>query len=108
MTSGGAFLEGLGLPNDPEAIVRYLTHRYRGVGEKTAKTLVERFGSELFVILQNDPAAVSQVVPANRAEQLLEAWGADYERRSAIKASATGDAGRNTSGQRRGRSRSRT
>tara|TARA_B100001750_G_scaffold136552_1_gene108657 strand:- start:49 stop:1782 length:1734 start_codon:yes stop_codon:yes gene_type:complete len=108
VTSGGAFLEGLGLPNDPEAIVRYLTHRYRGVGEKTAKTLVERFGSELFVILQNDPAAVSQVVPANRAEQLLEAWGADYERRSAIKASATGDAGRNTSGQRRGRSRSRT
>ncbi|MEE2904856.1 MAG: NYN domain-containing protein [Gemmatimonadota bacterium] len=108
VTSGGAFLEGLGLPNDPEAIVRYLTHRYRGVGEKTAKTLVERFGSELFVILQNDPAAVSQVVPANRAEQLLEAWGADYERRSAIKASATGDAGRNTSSQRRGRSRSRT
>ena len=31
-----------------DAIVRYLTHRYRGVGEKTAESLVERFGPDLF------------------------------------------------------------
>ncbi|SVA68735.1 uncharacterized protein METZ01_LOCUS121589, partial [marine metagenome] len=92
-------------------IVRYLTHRYRGVGEKTAKTLVERFGSELFAILQNDPAAVSRVVPANRAEQVLEAWGADYDRRTASNATTTGgtgDGGKSSSSRHRSRSRGRT
>ena len=33
-------VEALGLPSEPDAILRYLTHRYRGVGEKTAETLV--------------------------------------------------------------------
>ena len=111
VSSGGAVVEGLGLPSDPEAIVRYLTHRYRGVGEKTAKTLVERFGSELFAILQNDPAAVSRVVPANRAEQVLEAWGADYDRRTASNATTTGgtgDGGKSSSSRHRSRSRGRT
>ena len=109
VSSGGAVLEGLGLPSDPKAIVRYLTHRYRGVGEKTAETLVERFGSELFAVLQNDPTSVSQVVPANRAEQLLEAWGADYDRRTADKATATGgtDEGGKSSSRRRSRLRGR-
>ena len=77
---------GLGLPSDPDAIVRYLTHRYKGVGEKTAESLVERFGTGLFVTLQDDPDEVARAVPAKRAEQVLEAWRADYERRIAGRA----------------------
>ena len=72
----------LGLPTDPGAIVRYLTHRYKGVGEKTAEALVERFGPDLFEVLRDRPAALEEVVPAKRAEQVLEAWRADYARRS--------------------------
>ncbi len=76
-------LDSLGLPSDPDAIVRYLTHRYKGVGDKTAETLVERFGTDLFRTLRDDPAAVSAAVPPARAEQVLDAWRADYSRRTA-------------------------
>jgi len=80
--TSGQGVEGLALPSEPGAIVRYLAHRYKGVGQKTAETLVEHFGAELFATMQNDPGAISRVVPANRAEQLLEAWRSDYERRT--------------------------
>lgn len=81
----GTSLEGLGLPTEPAAVVRYLTHRYKGVGEKTAEALVERFGPSLFATLRDDPDAVAEVIPSGRAEQLLEAWRADFARRVAIR-----------------------
>jgi uncharacterized protein (TIGR00288 family) len=105
----GTPLEGLGLPTEPEAIVRYLTHRYKGVGDKTAQALVERFGTSLFATLRDHPDAVAEVIPPGRAEQLIEAWRADFERRVAIRngGSASGRFDR-TGGQRvRGRDRSR-
>ncbi len=71
----------LGLPTDPEAMVRYLTHRYRGVGEKTAESLVDRFGTGLFRVLRDDPSAINDAISPKRAEQVLEAWAADYQRR---------------------------
>ena len=71
----------LGLPTDPDAIARYLTHRYRGVGEKTAESLVERFGTDLFRVLRDDPDAINDAVTPKRAEQVLDAWQIDYERR---------------------------
>ncbi len=74
-------LSSLGLPTDPDAMVRYMAHRYRGVGEKTAEALVERFGTELFATLRDHPKAVTDAVTPKRAEQVLEAWKADYERR---------------------------
>jgi hypothetical protein len=78
----GIDAEALGLPTEPAAIVRYLTHRYRGVGEKTAESLVERFGPGLFRVLREDPDAISAAVSPKRAEQVLEAWKVDFERRS--------------------------
>ena len=76
-------LAELALPTDPDAIVRYLTHRYKGVGQKTAETLVDRFGPGIFKTLRDEPQTVASVVPQGRAEQVLEAWRADYERRVA-------------------------
>jgi hypothetical protein len=81
--AGDVPVEELGLPSDEGAIVRYLTHRYKGVGEKTAEALVEAFGQDLFRTMLDDPDAISRTVPAKRAEQVLEAWRADYERRTA-------------------------
>ena len=78
-------LDGLGLPSEPDAIVRYLTHRYKGVGEVTAQMLVDRFGSGLFTALRDDPDSVASAIPAGRGEQLIEAWRADFERRSALR-----------------------
>jgi hypothetical protein len=63
-------------------MVRYLTHRYKGVGEKTAETLVERFGSDLFRTMHEEPDAIGRAIPAKRAEQVLEAWRSDFDRRT--------------------------
>ncbi|HET9950035.1 MAG TPA: hypothetical protein VFQ22_14020, partial [Longimicrobiales bacterium] len=109
----GGSLEGLGLPTEPEAIVRYLAHRYKGVGEKTAEALVERYGSGLFQALLEDPHGVAAAIPAGRGEQLLEAWRADYERRTGARASGSGSGEgngrteRNGGRRRGGRGRSR-
>jgi len=73
--------QALGLPTDQEAIIRYMANRYRGVGEKTAEVLVERFGNDVFQALRDDPEAVREAVAGGRAEKVLEAWEADYERR---------------------------
>jgi len=94
--AGGATavdLKGLGLPSDPDAIVRYMTHRYKGVGQKTAETIVDRFGADVFTVLRDDPDRLGDVVPAKRAEQLVEAWAADYERRTARRAPEAGATG---------------
>jgi uncharacterized protein (TIGR00288 family) len=101
-------LDGLGLPSDPAAIVRYLTHRYKGVGEKTAETLVEQFGSGLFLALRDDPEAVTRTIPAGRADQLIEAWKADYARRTGVKGGGGLPEGDGDGGPRRGRSKTRS
>ena len=97
-------LDSLGLPSDPDAIVRYLTHRYKGVGDKTAETLVERFGTDLFRTLRDDSAAISSTVPPARAEQVLDAWRADYSRRTAGESDSGGSKG-GRGGRRGGRGR---
>ncbi|MDE0899330.1 MAG: NYN domain-containing protein [Longimicrobiales bacterium] len=104
-------VEGLGLPSDPGAIVRYLTHRYKGVGEKTAETLVETLGADIFRTMQEDPDRIGTIVPPGRAEQVLEAWKSDFERRSGAKTSGSsgsesGTGGRSGGGRGRGRGRS--
>ena len=71
----------LGLPTDSEAQVRYLTNRYRGVGKRTAEKLVEGFGGELFTVLQTAPERVQDLIPPARAENVLEQWRVDYDRR---------------------------
>jgi uncharacterized protein (TIGR00288 family) len=79
--AGAVDVKALGLPSDPEAVVRYMAHRYKGVGEKTAEILVERFGADLFTVLRDAPEQVRETVPGRRGEQVLEAWAHDYERR---------------------------
>jgi hypothetical protein len=90
----------LGLPTEPAAIVRYLTHRYRGVGEKTAELLVEQFGADLFRVFRDDPEAISAAVTPKRAEQVLEAWKIDFERRQGRRAGGVQDAPESRSGDR--------
>ncbi len=80
--SGQVNLDDLALPSEKGAIIRYLAHRYKGVGEKTAETLVDHFGADIFRTMHERPDAISEVVPPKRAEQVLDAWRADYERRT--------------------------
>jgi hypothetical protein len=62
--------------------VRYLTNRYRGVGDKTAEQLVEAFGAEhVFAALKAAPDSVIDLLGAHRAGAVLDAWRVDYARR---------------------------
>jgi hypothetical protein len=72
----------LGLPTGGPALVRYLTNSYRGVGRKTAETVVNEFGSELFQVLHTEPGRLDPILPAARVEQLLEGWKVDLARRT--------------------------
>lgn len=89
----------LGLPTDETAIIRYLTNSYKGVGKKTAETLVKRFGVDLYRVLEEDPDTIGSVIPANRAQSLLEGWKHDLQRRRergrVPKSESTGGSGRN-------------
>src|SRR5690606_24863936 len=38
----------LGLPVSPDEIMTYLSTQYKGVGKKSAETLLDRFGSDVF------------------------------------------------------------
>ncbi len=99
----GAFDAGaLGLPTESAAIGRYLTHRYKGVGDKTAESLVERFGSDVFRVMRDDPDAITAAVPGRRGEQVLEAWESDYERRTAQAQGTAEQSGSGSQGGRRG------
>ena len=75
-------LAELGLPSGSESVLRYLTNSYKGVGKKTAESLVEAFGDRIFQVLHESPDELARVIPANRAEKLVEAWQADFARRS--------------------------
>ncbi len=80
------------LPTDVDGMVRYLSTRYRGVGRRTAVTLVEQFGERLFHVLEAEPDRVREVVPPARAEKVLGAWAEDRARRSRTQGQAAGGA----------------
>jgi uncharacterized protein (TIGR00288 family) len=73
--------EALGLPTDRASQISYLTNSYKGIGEKTAEQVVDAFGARLFEVLNNEPERVHDLLPHGRADQLLEAWEEDIERR---------------------------
>jgi uncharacterized protein (TIGR00288 family) len=73
--------EALGLPTDRASQISYLTNSYKGIGEKTAEQVVDAFGERLFEVLNNEPERVHDLLPHGRADQLLEAWDEDIERR---------------------------
>jgi hypothetical protein len=78
----GFSAERLGLPREPAEISTYLTTSYKGVGKKTADSLLERFGPDLFRALQERPEEVKAVLDERRSAALLDQWKADYARRT--------------------------
>jgi uncharacterized protein (TIGR00288 family) len=101
--------EALRLPTDRDAVIKYLSNSYGGVGEKTAETLVDALGSELFKVLQSDPSRVEKLLPPARAEKVLEGWEADFARRKErhLKERGAGDGKRSSGGRAQGRSEGR-
>ena len=74
----------LGLPTTASSIKRYLAHRYKGVGVKTAERLVDQFAADVFRVLHDEPERIRKVLPRSRADSVLTSWAADYERKQAV------------------------
>jgi len=47
--------------------------RFPGVGGRTARTLVEAFGADVFRVLDEEPERVQELLPDHRAERVLQA-----------------------------------
>ncbi len=60
------------------ALVDHL-RSYAGVGERTAQTLVEAFGSDLLRVMDEEPDRIREVLPDHRAERVLEARRKELE-----------------------------
>jgi len=105
-TGAAVDVDSLDLPTEPERIVRYLT-AYKGVGEQTAQQVVDGFGDRVLDVLQDEPGRVKDLLPANRAEQLLAGWQEDVRRRQGGEGGA-GNGGRSRRGRRSGRGRGRS
>jgi hypothetical protein len=75
----------LGLPEGNAAITDYLSTSYKGIGKKTAESLLEAFGGELFRVMEEQPQRVREVLGDKRASGLLDQWSADVAgRRPAV------------------------
>jgi hypothetical protein len=73
----------LQLPTDPEGVSTYLVHRYKGIGKKTAESLIDAVGADkVFRVLQEEPERAREVIGARGADKLLEAWHEDYRQRT--------------------------
>ena len=71
----------LRLPTGRDSVIKYLSNSYRGVGQKTAESLVDALGEDLFRVLQTNPSRVEDILPPARAERVLEGWEEDFARR---------------------------
>ena len=64
-------------PKSLDGMIRYLSSKvFKGVGEKTAKRIVKKFGEDTFKIIDNSPELLSQVegVGKKQKNSLLNSW----------------------------------
>jgi hypothetical protein len=71
------------LPASRDAVIEYLTRSYRGIGRKSAATLVEAVGAQqVFATMHEAPERVREVLGAKRGDSLLEQWREDFAKRT--------------------------
>jgi hypothetical protein len=73
----------LGLPVKRDAVVEYLTKAYKGIGKKSAESLIDVVGADqVFVTLASAPDRIREILGARRGNTLLDAWSEDFARRT--------------------------
>ncbi|MEN8377034.1 MAG: hypothetical protein ABFS34_16540, partial [Gemmatimonadota bacterium] len=73
-----------GLPTERDEVIGYLVSRFKGVGERTALVVVNKFGAEnVFRVMTDEPDKLRSLVGPNRAKMLLAGLAADAEARAA-------------------------
>jgi uncharacterized protein (TIGR00288 family) len=74
--------ESLGLPSSPPEIASYITRSYKGVGKRTADSLLDAFGTDVFRVLAEEPQRVQEVLGDRRADAVLSRWRDDFAARA--------------------------
>ncbi len=73
-------------PATVNGVVRFLKSSLKGVGEKTAEALVQRFGVAVLDILDTDPDRLLEIkgITKKRLEGMVESWRSQREVKSLI------------------------
>ncbi len=58
-------------------MVEYMVRNYKGVGRKTAETLVEELGADVFDVIDANPDRIRAILPGRRAEAVISARTAE-------------------------------
>ena len=56
-----------------DELVAHMAENYPGVGERTARALVEEFGDQTLDVIDREPGRIEELLPRHRAEAVLEA-----------------------------------
>ena len=74
------------LPELEEGIIRYLTTQVHGIGPKTAKQIVQAFGSRTVNILDNYPGRLRELpgIGKRKAETIISGWKEGTARRDSM------------------------
>jgi hypothetical protein len=67
-----------GAPSEGPA--EFMVRNYKGVGRKTAETLVNEFGDAVFEVIDSDPERIRSMLPGRRAEAVIAGRAAQRER----------------------------
>ena len=59
--------------------VDHMIRNYPGVGKRTAEALVDRFGSEVFEVIDREPDRLNEVISEGRARAVIEARKGERE-----------------------------
>ncbi len=62
-------------PDGPstDELVEHMSRNYPGVGERTARALVQEFGDRTLDVIDREPGRVKELLPSHRAEAVLDA-----------------------------------
>lgn len=74
------------LPESEEGIIRYLTSQVHGIGPKTARQIVEAFGSKTVHILDNYPGRLRELpgIGKRKAVTIISGWKDGTARRDSM------------------------
>jgi uncharacterized LabA/DUF88 family protein len=56
-----------------DELVEHMSRNYPGVGERTARALVQEFGDRTLDVIDREPGRVKELLPSHRAEAVLDA-----------------------------------
>lgn len=77
------------VPRTPDGVQAYLSSGLiKGIGEKTAAAIVEKFGTNALSVIESDPERLLEIpgISQNKLQEILESYNQNYEMRNLMMA----------------------